>query len=73
MELKVRKLGDSHCVILPREVVDRLRLADGDTLAASETPDGLLLSPSDPKFARAMEGFERVRRRYREALRELAK
>jgi putative addiction module antidote len=73
MELKVCKFGNSHGVILPKDVLDRLQLADGDTLAASETPDGVLLSPSDPKFARTMEGFERVRRRYREALRELAK
>lgn len=73
MELKVRKIGSSHGVILPKEILDRLRVSDGGTLAVTETTDGIQLSPFDPKFARAMEGFDRVRRRYRDALRELAK
>ncbi|MES1261199.1 MAG: AbrB/MazE/SpoVT family DNA-binding domain-containing protein [Acidobacteriota bacterium] len=73
MELKIRKIGSSQGVLLPREILDRLRVVEGDSLSVSETPDGIQLSPYDPKFARAMEGFERVRRRYRDALRELAK
>jgi putative addiction module antidote len=73
MELKIRKIGSSQGVILPRELLERLRVAEGDTLSVSETPDGIQLSAYDPKFARAMEGFGRVRRRYRDALRELAK
>jgi hypothetical protein len=54
-------------------LLERLRVAEGDTLSVSETPDGIQLSAYDPKFARAMEGFGRVRRRYRDALRELAR
>lgn len=73
MELKIRKIGSSHGVIFPKEILDRLRLAEGDRLAVTETPEGVQLSPWDPKFARTMKGFERVRRRYRDALRELAK
>jgi putative addiction module antidote len=73
VELKVQKIGSSHGVILPKEIMDRLRVVDGDTIVASDTPDGFLLSPNDPKFARALEGFGRVRHRYRDALRELAK
>lgn len=73
MKLKVRKIGSSHGIILPRELLNRLRIFEGDHLSVTETPDGIQLSPYDPKFARAMEGFERVRRQYRDALRELAK
>jgi putative addiction module antidote len=73
MELKIRKIGSSHGVILPKEILDRLRVSEGDSLSVSETPEGIELSVFDPKFARAMEGFDRVRHRYRDALRELAK
>lgn len=73
MNLKIRKIGSSHGVILPKELLDKLHISEGDTLALTETPDGIHLTPYDPKFARAMEGFERVRRQYRDALRELAK
>jgi putative addiction module antidote len=73
MELKIRKIGSSHGIILPKEILDRLRISEGDSLSVSETPEGIELSVFDPKFARAMEGFDRVRHRYRDALRELAK
>lgn len=73
MELKIRRIGSSYGVILPRELLDRLRVVEGDSLSVAETPDGIQLSAYDPKFARAMEGFSRVRRKYRDALRELAK
>ena len=71
--LKVRPVGSSLGVILPKEIVDRLRVDAGSTLAVTETPDGIQLTPYDPKFAAAMGAFERVRRRYRDTLRELAK
>jgi putative addiction module antidote len=73
VELKVRKIGGSQGIILPKELLEKLRVQEGDTLAISETPEGIQLSAYDPDFARAMEGFGRVRRRYRDALRELAK
>ena len=43
IELKIRKIGSAHGVILPKEIMDRLQLTGSDTIAASETPDGLLL------------------------------
>ena len=71
--LKIRRVGSSLGVILPKDVVDRLRINEGSTLAVTETPDGIQLTPYDPKFTAAMNAFELVRRRYRDTLRELAK
>lgn len=72
-ELKIRRIGSSLGVILPKSVLDKLRVDEGSTLAVTETPDGIQLTPYDPKFTAAMDAFERVRRRYRDTLRELAK
>ena len=71
--LKIRRVGSSLGLILPRDIVDRLRVGEGSTLAVTETPDGIQLTPYDPKFTAAMDAFEGVRRRYRDTLRELAK
>ena len=70
--LKVRKIGNSVGVILPKEVVSRLHLSAGDTVVATATPDGVNLTPYDPDFDDAMAAFERTRAKYRNALRELA-
>lgn len=72
-KVKVRKVGNSLGAILPTEVAARLRVKEGDNLSVTETPDGIQLSPYDPEFEAAMEAFERGRKRYRNALRRLAK
>jgi len=72
-KLKLRKIGNSYGVILPKEVLDRLQVSDGDAVYATPTPDGVQLSAGDPNFEKAMEAFEEGRRLYRNALRELAK
>ena len=71
--LKVRKIGNSVGVIFPREIVERMHVAEGDRLFATETPDGFRLTPYDPEFETAMEAFERVWAKRRDAFRELAK
>jgi putative addiction module antidote len=73
MQLKVRKIGNSLGVILPREVVKRLKVAEGDSLSLSEGPDDYRLSAYDPAIARQVEVGEKIMRRYRNTLRELAK
>lgn len=73
-ELKIRKIGNSQGVLLPREVIQRLNLADGASLFLNYQPDGsIVLSPYDPDFAEQMEAAEVVAGQYRNALRELAK
>ncbi len=73
MQLKVRKVGNSLGVILPREVVARLKVAEGDSLNLIEGKDDYRLSAYDPEIARQVEVGEKIMRRYRNTLRELAK
>lgn len=73
MELKLRKTGNSLSTIWPKEILNRLNVAEGDNLYAVETPHGVLITPYDPKFEKTMEIAKRVMARDREALKELAK
>ena len=71
--LKIRSIGNSVGVILPKEILEALHAREGDVLFATATPDGVHLTPYDPDFEEEMRAFERVRRDYRNALHELAK
>ena len=72
-EVKVRSVGSSAGIILPREALVLLRVQKGDVLHLVETEDGgLKLVPYDPAFARQMEAAEEVMREDRDALRALA-
>jgi len=71
--LKLRKVGSSVGVIIPKEILDALHLAEGDQMFASTNNNGLHLTPYDPDFDAAIDAFSRTRRKYRNALRKLAK
>lgn len=71
--LKLRKIGNSTGVLLPRHVLERLHLAEGDSLYCVETPRGIELTPYNPEFARQMELAEEIMRENRDVLRELSK
>lgn len=72
MKLKITTVGNSAGVILPKELLARLRLSKGDTLYALETPDGIRLTAFDPELAQQMEVAEDVMRRRRTLLHKLA-
>jgi putative addiction module antidote len=72
MKLKITAIGNSAGVILPKEMLARLRVAKGDALYATELPDGVKLTPFDPKLAGQMDVAERVMREDRNVLRKLA-
>jgi putative addiction module antidote len=72
-QLKVRKLGDSYGVIMPKEALEILRVKEGDTLIASESPTGLNLTASNPDLEKMVKIFEDLSHRYQNTLRELAK
>lgn len=72
MKLKITTVGNSAGVVLPRELLTRLRLDKGDTLYATETPDGIKFTPYDPEFAQQMEMAEDIMHRHRDLLRRLA-
>lgn len=74
LELKVRKVGNSLGVVLPKEALARLKSGEGDILVLTESPDGgFRVTPDKNEFAEQMAVAEQVARRYRNALRELAK
>jgi len=73
LKLKITTVGSSAGVVLPKEVLTRLRVEKGDHLTLTETANGYELSPYDPEFEKAMDASREVMRRYRNALRELAK
>jgi len=70
--LKLTTIGNSTGVILPKEILQRLRVDRGDTLYVIETARGIELTPYDPEFAGQMEVAERVMREDRDILRKLA-
>jgi len=73
VKLKVTTVGSSAGVVLPKEVLSRLRIEKGDTLFLTESPEGYRLTPYNPEFERQMSLLQRVMRERREVLRELAK
>lgn len=72
MTVKLTTIGNSTGIILPRELLEKLRVQKGDTLHVLETPSGIELTSFDPEFARQMDVAERVMREDRDVLRRLA-
>ena len=71
-KLKVTTVGSSTGVVLPREILAKLRVEKGDSLYVHETPNGIELTPYDPEFADQLEVAKRVMRENRNLLRKLA-
>jgi len=72
MTLKLTTIGNSTGVVLPKEILQRLRVDRGDTLYVVETPTGIELTPYNPDFAAQIDVAERVMREDRDVLRKLA-
>ncbi len=70
--LTIRKIGNSEGVILPKEILARLHVKEGDKLFVTETPDGVALKSYDPAFEREMALAEEIMREDRDVLRKLA-
>ena len=68
--LKVTTVGNSVGVILPKEILERLRVKRGDSLYAIETKNGIELTAYNPEFAKQVEIAEQVMREDRDALRK---
>lgn len=71
--LTVRRIGNSLGVILPQEVIGKLNVGEGDKITLTDSPEGMRVTPYDPEFERQMEIARQGMRKYRNALRELAK
>ena len=71
--VKLRRMGGSVGATLPRDMAQRLHLEAGDEVLAVETANGILLSPYDPDVDDGLAIAVEAQKRYRKALRELAK
>ncbi|MBU0750847.1 MAG: AbrB/MazE/SpoVT family DNA-binding domain-containing protein [Gammaproteobacteria bacterium] len=71
--LKLVQIGNSVGVILPKEVLARLKLEKGESVFLTDTPDGVAITPYDVKFADQMEAARIIMKERRAVLRELAK
>ena len=73
VKLKIRAVGSSAGVILPKEALTHLGVREGDELYLVERPDGYELTPYDPNFEEQLESARKGMELYRNTLRELAK
>ena len=73
MKTKLRQVGTSYGVLLPKKVVENLNISVGDELELTETENGIELSPFDPEFSDQVEAFRRTQGRHRNSFRELSK
>lgn len=71
--LKLTQIGNSVGVILPKEVLARLKLEKGDTVFMTETPDGCALTPYDPSLEEQLEAGRDFMREFRDTFHQLAK
>jgi putative addiction module antidote len=71
--LKLTQIGNSVGVILPKELLSRLKLEKGDTVYLTEAADGVRLTPYSPEFEQQMAAARRIMKQRRDVLRELAK
>ena len=72
-KVTLRKMGGSVGATLPKDMADRLHVGPGDEVFVVETEQGILITPYDPDFQKAMQAYERTAAKYRNALRELAR
>lgn len=71
--LKITTIGNSVGVVLPKEVLEKLRVSKGDKLYLVEEPNGYHLTPYDEEFVKQIEAAESIMRQDRDVLKILAK
>lgn len=70
--VKLTTVGNSTGIVLPKELLERLRVQKGDHLFVIETPNGIELTPYDPAVAEQLDAAERIMREDRDILKKLA-
>lgn len=71
--LKLTQIGNSIGVILPKEVIARLKLEKGDTIFITETPEGYAITPYDPALDEQLAAGREFMQEYRDTFHQLAK
>jgi putative addiction module antidote len=72
LNLKLTAVGTSTGVIIPKEMLNRMKVSRGDTLHVVETPDGYLVTPFDPSIASQVEAGREFMKEYRDTFKILA-
>jgi len=73
LKVKVTQVGNSMGILLPKEALNKMNTTKGDTLYLVEGPDGYTMTPYSQDFEEQIEAADMVMKRYRNALRKLAK
>lgn len=71
--LKITQIGNSLGLILPKEILSKLKLEKGDEVFFSDTPDGIRITAHNPEFGEQMKAARAIMKKRRNALHELAK
>lgn len=71
--LKLTAIGTSTGMVIPKEMLARMKLTRGDVIHVVETPEGYLLTPYDPKVAEQVEAGREFMKEYRDTFKVLAK
>ena len=73
MNVTIRKIGNSEGIIIPKEVLDRMGLKAGDNLELRESAGNIELATEQSDLSEQLEAARMGMKKYRVALRELAK
>jgi putative addiction module antidote len=73
LKVKITQVGNSMGILLPKEALNRLNSAKGDSLYLVEGPEGYTLTPYSQDFEEQMTAADKVMKKYRNALRKLGK
>ena len=72
ISLKLMQIGNSVGFLMPKEAAARLKVEMGDLVYLTESPDGYRITPYDPAFEKQIKAAQRIMRKRRNVLRELA-
>ncbi len=72
MQIKLQKVGNSIGTMIPKEILDKFNLKEGDTLTLVVMEDGIKLMADDPEFEQVMDAYRQGALQYYNAMRELA-
>lgn len=70
--IKLRKVGNSFGFTVPKELIEKYNLKEGEELHVIKKNDGFTLTPYDPKFEKWAKGFERTNIKYKNTLKKLS-
>ena len=71
-KIKLRRVGNSIGFTVPKELLDKYNIKEGEELYVMESSHGFTLTPYDPEFAEWAESFEKTNKKYRNSLKKLA-